>query len=49
MLFVEVLKFLQMLAISLDEKSLKAQWLSTSGRVHNCFATIQVVTAGISS
>jgi len=49
MLFVEVLKFLQTLAISLDAKSLSAQWLSTSGLVHSWRLTMHVVADGMSS
>lgn len=49
MLFVLVLKFLHICAISLEAKSRRAQWLSWSGRLQNCFDTIQVVTEGINS
>lgn len=48
-LFVLVLKFLQICAMSRDAKSLKAQWLSYSSLTHSCFETIHVVTAGINS
>jgi hypothetical protein len=49
MLFVLVLKFLQIWDINRDAKSRSAQWLSSSGLMHNCFDTIHVVTDGINS
>jgi len=48
-LFVEVLKFLQIWAMSRDAKSRSAQWLSNSGLMHNCLLTMHVATEGINS
>ena len=49
MLFVVVLKCLQIWATRRAAKSRSAQWLSTSGRRHSCLLTMQVITAGINS
>lgn len=40
---------LQIWAISLEPKSLSAQWLSVSGLGLSCLLTIHVITAGMSS
>lgn len=48
-LFVEVWKCLQICVIKRDAKSLNAQWLSSSGRIHSCLLTMHVSTDGINS
>lgn len=49
MLLVDVLKFLQIWDMSREAKSLRAQWLSSSGLIQSCLETMHVVTDGISS
>lgn len=42
-------KYFAIWAIKREAKSLKAQWLSTSGLVHNCLLTMHEHTDGMSS